>query len=262
MARSAWSGVEGPRSDHSESTPRMRRTQERSRARDGYAGGVQPQSRKVVLGAVTLAVLAGAAQWARSAYGLEWSPASLRDVVKEAGIWGPIVFILLLSLRPILVIPSQLLLISAGVCFGTFEGALYAALGITLGGVFAFALTRWMGREAVLAHMPPGVRHTLDSGGRTAVPALLFLGTAYPIGPILWLAVGAALTGIALPSFVVSLFAGGFIRATTYAFFGSSLVDADLYQIVLGAIAIGAVALLPLLHPRVRTTLWRMIQEE
>ena len=223
---------------------------------------MQPQSRKVVLGAVTLAVLVGAAHWARSAYGLEWNLASLRDVVKESGIWGPIVFILLLSLRPILVIPSQLLLISAGVCFGTFEGALYAALGITLGGVFAFALTHWMGRDAVLALMPSGLRSTLESGGRTAAPALLFLGTAYPVGPILWFAVGAALTGIALPSFVVALFAGSFIRATTYAFFGSSLVDAQLYQIVLGGLAIGAVALLPLLHPRIRATLRRMIQEE
>jgi uncharacterized membrane protein YdjX (TVP38/TMEM64 family) len=223
---------------------------------------VESQPRKIALAAVTLTVLAGAAQWARSAYGLEWSPASLRDVVQEAGIWGPIVFILLLSLRPILVIPSQLLLISAGVCFGTFEGALYAALGITLGGVFAFVLTRWMGRDAVLARMPPRVRTTLDSGGRTAAPALLFLGTAYPIGPILWFAVGAALTGIALPSFVVALFAGGFVRATTYAFFGSSLVDAQLYEIVLGGLAIGAVALLPLLHPRLRAVLRRMIQEE
>jgi len=223
---------------------------------------VQLQTAKILAGTLLVAVLIGAGQWARRAYGLEWSAASLRAFVQGAGVWGPLVFILLLSLRPLLVIPSQLLLISAGICFGTVQGALYAALGITLGGVFNFGVTRWVGRDAVLARMPSGLRSTLEGGGRNAALALLFLGTAYPVGPILWFSVGAALMGIALPSFTVALFAGGFVRAATYTFFGSTLVDADLHEMILGAVAIGAVAMLPLLHPRLRAHVWRLLRED
>ena len=110
--------------------------------------------------------------------------------------------------------------------------------------------------------MPSGLRATLEGGGRNAALALLFLGTAYPIGPILWFSVGAALMGIALPSFMVALFAGGFVRAATYTFFGSSLVDADLHEMILGAVAIGLVAMLPLLHPRLRAHVWRLLRED
>jgi uncharacterized membrane protein YdjX (TVP38/TMEM64 family) len=223
---------------------------------------VQLESGKILVGAMLLGALAVGAYWARTAFGVEWTPASLREVVQRAGIWGPIVFILLLTLRPILVIPSQLLLISAGICFGTLEGAVYAAVGITLGGVAAFGLTRWLGRDAVLARMPSGLRSTLENGRSAPALGILFLGTAYPIGPVIWFSVGAALTGIALPSFVVTLFAGGFVRAATYTYFGSSLVDADLYEMVLGALAIGAVAMLPLLHPRLRAQIWRLLRED
>ena len=220
------------------------------------------QKRTAVALVVALALLAGCAQWARSAWGLEWSAASLRALVERAGIWGPILFIAMISLRPVLVIPSQLFLISAGICFGALAGALYAAIGITLGGVLAYAVTRWVGRDVVMERMPPGIRSTLEGGGRAATLAVLFFGSAYPIGPILWLCVGAALAGIALPPFVAALFAGGFIRAATYAYFGSSLVDAELHEVVLGGLAIGIVALLPLLHPRVRAWLGRLLREE
>jgi uncharacterized membrane protein YdjX (TVP38/TMEM64 family) len=217
--------------------------------------------RIVVVLACLLAAMAGAT-WARTAYGIEWSPAAMRELVARAGLWGPLVFIVLISLRPILVIPSQVFMISAGICFGTIPGALYAALGITLGGVFTFGFTRWVGRDAVLARMPSGLRSTIENGGRAPALALLFLGVAYPIGPILWFCVAAALTGIALPTFTMAIFAGGFVRAATYTFFGSSLVDAQLHEMLLGGAAIGVVAMLPLLHPRLRARLWRLLRED
>ena len=220
------------------------------------------QKRKVVVAVLFVALLVGCAQWARAAWGIEWSAASLRALVEQAGIWGPIVFVALISLRPVLVIPSQVFLISAGICFGALAGAFYAAIGITIGGVLTYSVTRWVGREVVMERMPPGIRTVLEGGGRSATLAILFFGTAYPIGPILWLCVGAALAGIAVLPFMAALFAGGFVRAVTYAYFGSSLVDAELHEVVLGGLAIGAVALLPLLHPRVRAWVGRLLREE
>ena len=220
------------------------------------------QKRKIVVAVLLVALLVGCAQWARAAWGIEWNAASLRALVEQAGIWGPIVFVALISLRPVLVIPSQVFLISAGICFGALAGAFYAAIGITIGGVLTYSVTRWVGREVVMERMPPGIRTALEGGGRSATLAVLFFGTAYPIGPILWLCVGAALAGIAVLPFMAALFAGGFVRAMTYAYFGSSLVDAELHEVVLGGLAIGAVALLPLLHPRVRAWVGRLLREE
>lgn len=223
---------------------------------------MDPQRVKVLAAVAVAGALAAGAWWARSTLGIEWTPAALRDLVQGAGLWGPVLFVVLISIRPVLFIPSQFFFVTAGLCFGTLAGALYAALGVTIGGVIVYGLTHWFGRDALLARMPIGVRGLVEGGGRMAALAVLFVGTAYPIGPILWLAVGATLTGLALPPYVAALFAGGFLRAATYAYFGNSLVEAQMHEMILGAAAIGAATLLPLLHPRVRAEIRRVLREE
>ncbi|CAG0952563.1 hypothetical protein MYXO_00289 [Myxococcaceae bacterium] len=224
-------------------------------------GRLDGRQKKPLAALVVLALLMMGAHWAKGSFGVEWTAASLRDLVERAGIWGPVVFVALLSIRPVLVIPSQLLMIAGGICFGGFAGALYAAFGITIGGILAYGVTRWIGRDLVLERMPAGVRSALEGGGRFATLGVIFAGSAYPIGPILWLCIGAALAGVTLVPFTLVLFSGGFIRAALYAYFGSSLVDAELHEILLGSLAIGAVALLPLLHPRVRSWLGQLRRE-
>ena len=57
-----------------------------------------------------------------SRLGIEWDPSSVRELVAGLGAWGPVLFVGLLTFRQILLIPSQILLVAGGLCFGIFQG--------------------------------------------------------------------------------------------------------------------------------------------
>jgi len=213
-----------------------------------------------VVGVLVAAVVFALAAWGRRAAGIEVDPVSIRAFVQGYGLWGPAVLILLITFRPVLFIPSQVLLVAAGICFGTWAGAFYAAVGLMLGGLTGFGFARWVGRDVVLARVPPGIREVVEGRGQAAGLALLFVTTAYPVGPIFVFSMGAALAGLTVLGAALALFAGGFVRAAAFTYFGSSLVEAEPTQILLAGLAVAAVVLLPFLHPRARAWALRLLR--
>jgi uncharacterized membrane protein YdjX (TVP38/TMEM64 family) len=207
---------------------------------------------------ILLGVMAalGLAAWAaRSALGIEWSAESLRELVARQGAWGPVLFILLVAFRPLLFVPSQILLVAGGLCFGARAGALYGAAGIALCGAMVFSLARWAGREAVLASIPPQMRWALDAAGSRAGALVLVVGTAWPVGPVTAYHAGAGLTRMPVALFLVCLAIGALLRGALYAYFGSALAEAEAWEMVAaGVLLLGATAL-PLVHPRSRNWL-------
>lgn len=206
---------------------------------------------------VLAAVVAFAAlAWAARAWlGIEWSAESVRSLVARQGVWGPVVFVLLTGLRSFLLIPSQIMLVAAGLCFGTALGALYGGLGIVLSGSIAFAVARYAGREAMLARIPPNLHWALRAGGGRAGATALFLGTAYPVGPITAFHAGAGLTAMGIGAFLPTLAAASLVRAGLYTWFGSALVGGDGWKLAAAGALLLATLLLPLAHPRGRAWL-------
>ena len=205
------------------------------------------------------ALLAAAALWARSALGIEWSVESVRGLVDRMGIWGPIGFVALVACRTPLLLPSQLVLTVAGLCFGTLQGTVYGALGLLGSGLFAFGVTRWLGADAIRSRVPAGLRRTLEAGGTRAGAAIVSAATAYPVGPVSLIHAAAALTRMSLATFLVAVGLGGLVRSAAYAYFGSSLIEGRWLQAGAAAALLG-VSLLPLLHPRVRGWLRRQFE--
>jgi uncharacterized membrane protein YdjX (TVP38/TMEM64 family) len=210
-----------------------------------------PDRRPAIAGAVLVGLVAAA--WiVRRQLEFEWTTESLRELVDGFGLWGPALFVVLLGLRPILFIPSQILLIAAGLCFGAVGGTFWGALGVTLSGVLAFSLARWIGRDVVLARIPPTLRGVFDRAGRRSTLALVFFGTAYPFGPVTMYHAGAALAGAPVLGFLLSVAGGAVIRAFTYSYFGSRMVDGDLQTLLLTAAAVTTLLLLPMALPSSR----------
>ncbi len=211
-----------------------------------------PLDRRPAVAGSVLIGLAAAAWIARRELGVQYTAESLRDLVDGFGLWGPALFVVLLGLRPILFIPSQILLIAAGLCFGAAGGTFWGALGVTLSGVLAFSVARWIGRDVVLARIPPTLRGVFDRAGRRSTLALVFFGTAYPFGPVTMYHAGAALAGAPVLGFLVSVAGGSVIRAFTYSYFGSRMADGDLRNLLIAAGAMTVVLLLPIAVPSIR----------
>jgi len=226
-------------------------------ASEATFAGVDSESRRTWI-ALGILVAIGVGGWlARRHLGLEWSAESVRDVVNGYGVWGPVAFVALMGVRSALLIPSQILLVAAGLCFGAVAGAIYGGLGIVLSGSLAFAVARYAGREAVLANVPPSLHRVMDASSGRAGATALFLGTAYPVGPITAFHAGAGLTAMSIPVFLGTLGVASVLRAALYSTFGSSLVEGGARDLLLATAVLAAVTLLPLAHPRSRAWLRR-----
>jgi uncharacterized membrane protein YdjX (TVP38/TMEM64 family) len=164
----------------------------------------------------------------------------------------------------VLFVPSQLVLIVGGICFGTIGGTLYGAVGLLASGLLVFVVTRWLGADAVRSRVPAAAQRALAAAGSRGGAALVAVGTGYPVGNVTGYHAAAALTPMRLEVFALAVAAGSLLRAWIYAFFGNAILERSTTELV--AIGLGvalAALLLPLLHPRVRLwarTRWRALR--
>jgi uncharacterized membrane protein YdjX (TVP38/TMEM64 family) len=199
-------------------------------------------------------VLLGVAFYARTRLGISWDLDGLRTFVEGLGAWAPLAFVGVVTFRTVLFVPSQLALIAGGICFGTTGGTLYGALGLLASGLLVFALTRWLGADAVRSRVPAAAQRALAAAGSRGGAALVAVGTGYPVGNVTGYHAAAALTPMRLDVFALAVAAGSLLRAWIYAFFGNAILERSTTELVGIGLAVAAAALLlPLLHPRVRS---------
>jgi uncharacterized membrane protein YdjX (TVP38/TMEM64 family) len=147
---------------------------------------------------------------------LEWLDAQ--------GVWGPLLFILVMILVVVLVLPGVMFTTGAGFVFGVVEGTIYVVIGTTLGATLAFLIARYLfgarARRFILAHArlklvseelaPQGWKIVLLT---RVVPFFPFKLSNYFFG----------LTSFSLRGFVLGTFAG--------------VIPFSLHNVYLGAIA-------------------------
>jgi uncharacterized membrane protein YdjX (TVP38/TMEM64 family) len=224
------------------------------------SNAVDPEMRRSLIILAACGALVGVAAVARGVLGIEWNAESIRDTVRGYGAWGPVLFVALMGFRYFLLVPSQIMLIAGGLVFGAAAGTLYGALGLGVSGVTAFALARWVGRESVLANVPPNLHWAFSAASSRAGAAVVAVGTAWPVGPIGAFHAGAGLTAMTIPAFLLALAAGASVRAWIYAYFGSALVEGDRTLLIAG-IALFGLAAAPLVHPRSRAWIKARLSE-
>lgn len=233
----------------------MVRLWRRRRPRAGLGAAVLSKgSTRSALALVAVLVCVAAGLYVRTRHGLEWEAESIRQLVEGYGFWGPLVFTLLVAFRLVFLIPSQVMLVAAGVCFGFIEGTLYGTLGIALSGLIAFWLVRALGGKRLAARVPPRLQGLFDRGGRRGGAMLVILGTSYPVGPMTAFHAGAGLTTMGYGLFLGAVSLGALMRSLLFSFLGARLIEAGLLSSWPALLALGIV-LLPILHGPTRRQL-------
>jgi len=147
--------------------------------------------RRVLLGLATVSVAVAVVLAVRTT-----GPAGVRGAVEAAGVWAPILFVLLSGAVTVTPVPRTVFTVAAGVLFGSVVGVLLAVAGTTLAAMAAFWLVRAVGGGFVArhAHRSPvaWVRARLDRCGLLAVLSLRLI----PMVPFAALNYAAGLSGV------------------------------------------------------------------
>lgn len=73
----------------------------------------------------------------------------LKNWVNSLGVWGPLIYIMVYVLRPLILFPAGVLSASAGIIWGPALGFLYLQIGANISSLAEFLLARYFARSAV-----------------------------------------------------------------------------------------------------------------
>jgi uncharacterized membrane protein YdjX (TVP38/TMEM64 family) len=83
----------------------------------------------------------------RSGFSLQEYPDRVKAILAQAGVWGPIAYIVIYIFRPLLFFPATLLTAISGALFGPIGGIFYTMAGENLSANFTFMLGRYFMKD-------------------------------------------------------------------------------------------------------------------
>ncbi len=211
-----------------------------------------------IVGLIALAFVGG--HVVREGLGLEFSPLSIQSWVEGLGWKAPAIFVLLITFRQFLLLPSMIILPVGGLCFGVALGTILGAAGILISGMMQFSLARGIARDWLQRRLGESLRRfsrRLERAG----PMLVAFMTAHPTGPMSLFHWGSGFATIGVLPFLVALVSGGLVRAFAYSYFGSSLLDPTSPRFLAASVLLAAAALVPFAHPGLRRILLGALEE-
>jgi uncharacterized membrane protein YdjX (TVP38/TMEM64 family) len=187
----------------------------------------------------------------RRQLGIEVSVEGVRAWVETLGWKGPTLFVLLVTFRQFLLLPSAIVLAAGGICFGAAAGTVLGGTGLLLSALMKFFIARGFGREWVRARLQ-GRWLALDGHAERVGAVAVGIATACPMGPMAPLHWAAGLSSVRMPAFVLAVVLASPVRAFAYSLFGTTLEDVGSPAFVAAIAFIVTIALLPLAFPAVR----------
>ena len=113
------------------------------------------------------------------------TPRVLRRALEDAGIWAPLLFILVYTAGICLFVPGTLLTALGAAIFGAYMGFLYVWVGAMLGASAAFWIGRTLGREFAASLIGDRLKKYDEAIERNGFATVLYLRLIYfPFTPM------------------------------------------------------------------------------
>jgi uncharacterized membrane protein YdjX (TVP38/TMEM64 family) len=110
---------------------------------------------------------------------------ALSNLLESAGMWAPVLFILLYAVGVCLFVPGTLITVVGAAVFGAYWGFLYVWIGAMVGASVAFWIGRTLGREFAASMIGDRLRKYDDAIARNGFATVLYLRLVYfPFTPM------------------------------------------------------------------------------
>lgn len=177
----------------------------------------------------------------------------LRAWIAGYGAWGPVIYILVYSIAPSLMLPGLPITVVGGILFGPVGGTVYTSIGATIGASIAFLIARYLGRGWVEA-MLRGRWKELDSEVEGQGWKIVAFTRLIPLFPFNLLNYAFGLTKIRFSHYFMASFVFMLPGIIAYVMFSSSLLGLlkgnVSREFLIGLILVIAVSAIPIAYKR------------
>ncbi len=168
------------------------------------------------------------------------NPDQIQSWLRVAGIWAPVIYIVLYVIATMLVLPSTALNLTGGAIFGPWLGTVWTSIGAIFAAIAAFAFTRTVGQEAVAKRLA-GRWQAMDAEVRRGGLFYMFAIRLVPIMPYGLVNFAAGLTSVSFKDYLLGTTLGTIPSVLPFVLLGSSGIKAiktgDILPLV-GALAL------------------------
>ncbi|HUY28239.1 MAG TPA: TVP38/TMEM64 family protein [Candidatus Binataceae bacterium] len=187
-----------------------------------------------------VALIVGGSVWLLIAH-REWftDPRLIKREVLEAGVWAPIVYMLMYAVGPSFLVPGAVMTIAGGLAFGTVWGSVYSLIGADAGAIIAFGAGRFLGRSFVERVVGPRFHAMLDRIARNGFVIILYLRFV-PVIPYNALNLLAGASPITFRDYFWASMIGMVPGTILFAFLGDALWHPMSWRFVLALALIAA----------------------
>lgn len=168
----------------------------------------------------------------------------IKGLIQTFGRYGEIVYVLIISMRPFLFLPSPAVFILGGVIFGTIKGSIFNLIGILANATICYYLA---GRFKGLFHRLIGVKYlsSFENIGRNEEIKTLFtmrVTPAFPFDPVSY---ASGLVGIPYKKFIIGTALGSTPKVILYTFLGDGIENLFSPRTILVFVFLIALAISP-----------------
>ena len=148
---------------------------------------------------------------------------ALSHLVESAGIWAPLLFILVYAVGVCLFVPGTLLTVLGAAIFGAYFGFLYVWIGAMIGASVAFWIGRTLGREFAASMVGDRLKKYDDAVARNGLATVLYLRLVYfPFTPMNF---GMGLTKVRFRDYFAGTGLGILVGTFIFTFFIGTLKE-------------------------------------
>ena len=184
---------------------------------------------------------------------------NLRNWIAGFGLLAPLVFILVYSIAPALMIPGLLITVVGGVLFGPVWGVVYVITGATIGAGVAFQVARLLGREFIEARVLKAKSdkwEKLDQQVEENGWKIVAFTRLIPLFPFNFLNYAFGLTRVRFITYLWASFVFMLPGAVAYVIFSSSFLNLLKGRVskefVIGILLVVIVSLIPIVYKRLK----------
>ncbi|WP_223701638.1 TVP38/TMEM64 family protein [Sutcliffiella deserti] len=201
---------------------------------------------------IGIVIIIGVLLYINNSY-LDLSPQDIRKWILSFGLFSPILYILLYTLRPLILFPASVLSLTAGLAFGAVWGTVYTIIGATSGAILSFLVARKVGAGFVKGKTsgPRMTKITEQLEQRGFVYVLLL--RLIPLVNFDLISYAAGVSRVRFMAFVLGTFIGIIPGTFAYNFLGSSLLADNTGRIIAAVLVFLLITLVPVIvSPKLR----------
>jgi uncharacterized membrane protein YdjX (TVP38/TMEM64 family) len=168
----------------------------------------------LILGIAALGYFAGLFQYL--------APDRLRELLTEAGAWGPVVIVVLFTLLEPFGTPGAFFILAAATLWPFWAAFAINWIGATGAGMFGFAFARYLGRDWVEGRMPDRLRRWDERLSERGLPIVIAFRLMFFLNPASHWALG--LSRVSMPTAVLGTVIGLAPGVAVLTYFGAEIL--------------------------------------